>query len=177
MRTPKPPVQTFAPAYLTPVALTPAKFADFGTVLQAPNGAGRSINRGTSERFDLVDDLGLHQQGGRAHMALFRTQARQFPMAIEEMERHQLGSQSFIPIGCSRFVIVVAAAGRPPQATDVSAFVSDGLQGVTLAPGTWHHALLAVDAGDFLVVERASPISDCDTWLMDPPPYLQYNPA
>ncbi len=109
-------------------------------------------------------------------MALFRAQARQFPVALKEVERHQLGSQSFIPLGRARFVIVVAAAGLPPQASDLRAFVSDGLQGVTLAPGTWHHALLAVDAGDFLVVERASSATDCDTWLMTAPPCLQWSP-
>ena len=98
---------------LAPAALTPAAFAAFGTVLQAPPGTGRLINAGTSERFDLVDDLCLGQQGGRAQMALFRAQARQFPVALEEMERHQLGSQSFIPLGRRRFVIVVAAAGLP----------------------------------------------------------------
>lgn len=161
---------------LAPAALTPAAFAAFGTVLQAPPGPGHLINAGTSERFDLVDDLCLGQQGGRAQMALFRAQARRFPVALEEMERHQLGSQSFIPLGRRRFVIVVAAAGLPPQASDLRAFVSNGLQGVTLAPGTWHHALMAVDAGDFLVVERASSAADCDTWLLTTPPCLQWSP-
>ena len=43
---------------LAPAALTPAAFAAFGTVLQAPPGPGHLINAGTSERFDLVD-MGL----------------------------------------------------------------------------------------------------------------------
>lgn len=138
-------------------------FAPFGTVLAAPTGAGRVINGGSAERFDLVDDLQLAGEGGRPLLALFRAQARRFPHAVAEMERHALGSQSFVPLGERRFVIVVAPAGRTPAAESLAAFVTDGCQGVTLAPGTWHHALLAVDAGDFVVVERAGPTVDCDT--------------
>jgi ureidoglycolate lyase len=63
----------------------------------------------------------------------------------------------------------VAPAGAAPSADVLAAFVTDGLQGVTLAPGTWHHALLAVDAGDFVVVERAGPEVDCDTCAVGTP--------
>ena len=143
--------------------LTTEAFAPFGTVLQATMGDGRLINGGTTERFDLVDDLQLGADGGRAQLALFRAQARHFPHAVTEMERHSLGSQSFVPMGAARrFVIVVARAGDAPSAHALVAFITDGHQGITLAPGTWHHALLALDAGDFIVVERAGPAVDCD---------------
>lgn len=149
--------------------LTAAAFAPYGTVLQAPAGAGRPINGGTAERFDLVDDLRLGAEGGRPLLAIFRARARRFPHAVQEMERHALGSQSFVPLGERRFVIVVAAAGAALGAGALAAFVTDGRQGVTLAPGTWHHALLAVDAGDFLVVERAAAAVDCDICLLPAP--------
>ena len=143
--------------------LTADAFVAYGTVLQAPASDGRFINGGTTERFDLIDDLQLSSSGGRAQLALFCAQARSFPQALIEMERHLLGSQSFVPIGTARrFVIVVAPAGDPPSADALVAFVTDGHQGVTLAPGTWHHALLAVDAGNFIVVERAADAVDCD---------------
>ena len=143
--------------------LTAQAFAPYGTVLAAPAGQGRLINGGNAERFDLVDDLQLGAEGGRPQLALFRAQARRFPHAVTEMERHALGSQSFVPLGERRFVIVVAPAGAAPAAEALAAFVTDGRQGVTLAPGTWHHALLAVDAGDFVVAERAGAVVDCDT--------------
>lgn len=95
--------------------LTAEAFAPYGTVLAAPAGEGRLINGGNAERFDLVDDLQLGAEGGRPMLALFRAQARRFPHAVTEMERHALGSQSFVPLGERRFVIVVAPAGlRPP---------------------------------------------------------------
>jgi ureidoglycolate lyase len=68
------------------------------------------------------------------------------------MERHALGSQTFVPLGERRFVIVVAPAGEAP-----------------ITPGTRHHALLAVDAGDFVVIERAAAAVDCDACRLQEP--------
>lgn len=154
---------------LQPMPLTAAAFEPFGILLEPPTHGGRSINAGTSERFDLVDDLHLSATGGRAQLAMFRAQARCFPMAVQELERHQWGSQTFVPWGRGRFVVVVARSGPPPQADALRAFVSDGRQGVVLAPGTWHHALLAVDAADFLVIERAAAAEDCDRHVLRAP--------
>ena len=143
--------------------LSAAAFAPFGTVVEVPAGAtGRPINGGTSQRFDLLADMALAAEGGRPVLALFRAQARRFPHAVNELESHALGSQTFVPLGQRRFVLVVAPAAAEPDLGALAAFITDGAQGVVLAPGTWHHALLAVDAGDFVVVERAAQAVDCD---------------
>nr|WP_145550683.1 ureidoglycolate lyase [Variovorax boronicumulans] len=148
--------------------LTAAAFAPFGTVVEVPRGAaGRSINGGTSQRFDLLADMALTAEGGRPMLALFRAEARRFPHAVNELERHALGSQTFVPLGQRRFVLVVAPAASKPELGALAAFMTDGAQGVVLAPGTWHHALLAVDAGDFVVVERAAQAVDCDVVRWD----------
>lgn len=160
-----------AASTLVPQPLTPAAFAPFGTVLQAPDGPGRAINGGNAQRFDLVDDLQLAHGGGRAQLALFRAQPRRFPLLLSELERHALGSQTFVPLGRQRFVIVVAAAGAVPGL--VHAFITDGLQGITLHAGTWHHALLAVEGGDFVVIERAAAVVDCDLVALEPPLQLE----
>ncbi|MDR6213683.1 ureidoglycolate lyase [Paracidovorax wautersii] len=150
------------PSLLVPQPLTTAAFAPYGTVLEAPETPGQSINAGNARRFDLVDDLQLNAAGGHALLALFRALPRSFPVPVRELERHVLGSQSFVPLGERRFVIVVAPAGPAPAATALRAFITNGQQGVTLHPGTWHHALLAVDGGDFIVLERAAEAVDCD---------------
>ncbi|MEB0055479.1 ureidoglycolate lyase [Variovorax sp. LG9.2] len=151
--------------------LTADGFAPYGTMIAVHDDfeGGRLINGGTTRRFDLIDDLHLGADGGRPVLALFRAQARSFPHAVTEMERHALGSQTFVPMGGQRrFVIVVARAGAAPSANALTAFVTDGRQGVMLAPGTWHHALLAVDAGDFVVVERVAATVDCDVSEVNP---------
>lgn len=150
---------------LLPQPLTDAAFAPYGRVLHAPPGQAPTemINGGTAQRFELLPDALLTGAGGRPVLAISRAAARSLPMALQVMERHALGSQSFAPLGgARRFVVVVAPPGPAPQAADLRAFVTDGQQGVWLAPGTWHHALLALDAGDFLVVERRADAPDCD---------------
>ena len=161
---------------LHPQPLTDAAFAPYGRVLQVPvDGAGgHPINAGTSQRHELLADALLTADGGRPVLSISRAAARVLPMALVEMERHQLGSQSFVPLGAARrLVLVVARPGPAPQGlADLAAFVSDGAQGVWLAPGTWHHPLLALDAGDVLVVERRSSTVDCDVVVLQPPVWL-----
>ena len=151
--------------------LTAEGFMPYGTVIAVADDSagGRLINSGTTLRFDLIDDMQLSAEAGRPMLALFRAQARSFPHAVTEMERHALGSQTFVPMGGERrFVIVVARADAAPTTDALTAFVTDGRQGVMLAPGTWHHALLAVDAGDFVVVERVAATVDCDVSEVNP---------
>ncbi len=148
---------------LRAVPLSQRAFAPFGTVIAWPEGASASsINAGTSLRLDLLPDLAMNAASGAPCLALFRAQSRAFPLPIVELERHPLGAQLFVPLGRLRFAIVVAPAGPDPSAADLCAFVSDGSQGVLLAPGTWHHALIAIDAGDFVVIERRAAQADCD---------------
>ena len=144
--------------------LTVAGFAPYGTVIAVADDSagGRLINNGTTRRFDLIDDMQLSADAGRPMLAMFRAEARSFPHAVTELERHALGSQTFVPMGGERrFVIVVARAGEAPTTDALAAFVTNGRQGITLAPGTWHHALLAIDAGDFVVIERSAATVDC----------------
>ena len=169
------------PAFLHPEPLTPQAFAAYGTVVapfphdQPPAGA-RAINGGTTWRLDLLADLDLHQGGGTPGLAVYSAAARTFPLALEEMERHTQGSQSFLPLGIARFVVVVAPAGAAPNASDLKAFITNGQQGVVLHPGTWHHGLVAVDAGSFAVVERhgaPGAAVDCDVVRMGPGIWLE----
>lgn len=151
---------------LTPLPLTPERFAPFGHVVavdgQTPHITAWPINDGNAMRHELLTDLQVTAEGGVPMLAIFRAQARQFPLRVTDMERHRLGSQTFIPLGTQRFVVVVARAGSAPQAGDLHAFITDGCQGVVLAPGTWHHALLAVEGGDFAVIERKAAEVDCE---------------
>lgn len=151
--------------------LTAAAFAPFGQVIAFDAATAATvphctINSGNAVRYDLIPNMQLTAQGGTPMLALFRAQARTFPLNIGEMERHTLGSQAFIPLGTQRFVLVVAAASAPCHAHALQAFITNGRQGVMLAPGTWHHALLAVEGGDFAVLERRAGQVDCEVQAM-----------
>ena len=156
---------------LVPQALTAAAFAPYGRVLQVPDEAagGEAINAGTAQRFELLSDAQLNADGGRPVLSISRARARVLPLALAGLERHVRGSQSFVPLGAPRrFMLVVAPPGAAPRPDALRAFVTDGRQGVWLAPGTWHHPLLALDAGDFLVVERRGPAPDCEVLPLPP---------
>jgi ureidoglycolate lyase len=163
-----------AEATLLAQPLTAAGFAPFGTVNAPPADAsgGQAINADTTQRFELVAPLDLQRAGGHGVLALYRSQPRSVPMQLLEMERHSLGMQMFMPLHGQRFVVVVAAPGDTCPATALQAFVTDGSQGVLLAAGTWHHPLLALDGGDYLVLERRSAVVDCEVLPLPAPVLL-----
>jgi ureidoglycolate lyase len=162
--------------------LTTEAFAPFGEVIAiTAETAQRTINAGYAQRFDGLARIDAAAAGGQAVLGIFRTKPRQLPFKLSVMERHQLGSQLFMPLSAQSFVVVVAVAGPPPQPQDLHAFLVPPGQGINLARGTWHHPLLALDSGgEFLVIERggAGVVEDCEelslealgVWVHGSPP-------
>jgi ureidoglycolate lyase len=147
-----------APLDLLPVQdLTASAFQPYGEVIEASPAARRlQINAGTSERYDDLARLDLTAEGGHPVLSLFRAQARALPLLLRVVERHRLGSQAFMPLGGAPFLVIVAAAGPAPQRQDLQCFLARPGQGVNFARGTWHHPLVALAGGDFLVIDRAT---------------------
>jgi ureidoglycolate lyase len=141
-------------------------FAPHGWLIEATSDEAVAINAGSSQRFDDVTELAFDAEGGKPCLAIFRAQRREIGGPWKEMERHRLGTQTFIPLGDVRYVVLVAGCGERPEPAELAAFLVNGRQGITLRPGTWHHALLALDAGDFVVLERRAPQVDCDIALL-----------
>ncbi|MCO4859867.1 ureidoglycolate lyase [Herbaspirillum sp. WGmk3] len=148
-------------------ALTQEAFAAYG-VLIAPGPSEREINFGTTRRYDDVAALDVDDEGGRACVAIFRTQGQGDPATYPlcAFERHRLGSQSFIPLGASRCLAVLAGDGERPDESAIAAFVIEPGQGVTLRRGVWHHPLITLGAADVLVIERAATQVDCEVVMM-----------
>jgi ureidoglycolate lyase len=158
--------------------LTAEAFAAFGQVIAADTAAQRyAINEGTAERFHDLARIDTTRAGGRPVLSLFRATPRHLPLQVKLMERHQLGSQAFMPLGSLRFLVLVAPAGPAPTAQGLRCFIASPGQGVNFDAGTWHHPLIALDGGgDFLVIDRAAAegAPDCDEVpLAGPPVWLQ----
>ena len=137
--------------------LTREAFAPFGDVIDAAGPVSFPTNGGTATRFHGLAVADCAAERGKTLLSIFRTTAPTVPDALMLMERHPISSQAFVPLGGQRMVAVVAPPGSPPQAPDLRAFISNGLQGVNYRRGTWHYPLIAVDPGDFLVVDRSGP--------------------
>ena len=137
-------------------------FAPHGWLIDASGDVARPINAGSSQRFDGLTELSFDAEGGDPCVAVFRAQPREIGGPWQDMERHRLGTQTFIPLGGARYVVLVAGCGERPDPAALRAFLVSGRQGITFRRGTWHHALLALDGGDFVVLERRAPDADCD---------------
>jgi ureidoglycolate lyase len=141
--------------------ITRETFASFGGLVKV-DGSGVAVNGGSSQRIDEVTELVLDAQGGKPCLAIFQAKARDPAGPWVKLERHSLGTQTFIPLNGVRFVVLVALGEVTPDESTLQAFSVRGHQGITFRTGTWHHGLLALNDGDFVVLERSSDTVDCE---------------
>ena len=144
--------------------LTADAFAPYGSVIESAP-AGEWINDGHA----WASPAGPLALDGGARLRVFRCRARDAAGPWRLMERHRLGSQSLLPLGGAACLIVVARGESAPDPATLAAFVSAPGQGWTLAPGTWHHALIALQDADVAVLERAASGDDCELAHLEPP--------
>jgi len=141
--------------------LTREAFAPFGDVIDTDGAESFPINQGRTERFHALSRVELSGATDRGILSIFRGQPMT-PLEITLMERHPLGSQSFIPMNNVDFLAVVAPPGDFDEAA-VRVFLVKGHQGVTYHAGTWHAPLLPLTAdADYLVVDRQGLGRNCD---------------
>ena len=161
---------------LTLEPLTVEAFAPFGTVMDVGAAELRMINGGTTERFHALAMADTASGGGNTILSLFRGQPREFPYAVDMMERHPLGSQAFFPVTRGDWIAVVAPDedGRPGAPR---AFRVPGHIGVQYGRNVWHHPLIAVGSvSDFLVMDREGDGANLEEASYDEP-YLIAQPV
>ncbi len=142
---------------LRPEPLTAAAFAPFGAVIEADPATARPINGGFTTRFDALATVDAGPDGA-AILSIFRGLPR--PLVLEMLERHPLGTQTFVPLAPRPWLVAVAES---PEAQALRVFIARGDQGVQYGRGVWHHPLLVIgQPQDFLVADRAGPGPNCD---------------
>lgn len=142
--------------------LTAQAFSPYGEVLNLFAPAHQTINQGTSGRLNLPAGLDLAGDQGQAVLAVFHALAQNPEGPCHMLERHQRGSQTFVPLTGARCRLLVALGHDQPDLVTLQCFEVSGQQGFTLHKGTWHHPLMALDDGAFLVLERRGPTEDCE---------------
>ncbi|WP_417728750.1 ureidoglycolate lyase [Roseovarius sp.] len=137
---------------ITAEPLTEAAFAPFGDVLEVAGPPDRLINQGLCGRFH--DRARLDFDDGRPGLSLFDAEPRHLPYLLEMVERHPLGSQAFIPMSLSAFLVIVAPDTKGLPGTP-RAFLTAPGQAINLHRGTWHGVLTPLSApGLFAVLDR-----------------------
>ncbi len=132
--------------------LTAKTFAPFGDVLECKSEGALKINQGLCDRYH--DLARLDFGGGQAGISIFHAQPRNLPYTLNLLERHPLGSQAFVPMYETSFLVIVAPDdnGLPGQPR---AFLSSRGQGINFHRGIWHGVLTPLDGpGLFAVVDR-----------------------
>jgi len=142
--------------------LTRAAFSPYGEVIETEQRDSFFINNGMAERFHALARIEAAGKDAGAIISLVKSKQYDMPRKLDHVEHHPLGSQAFVPLDETAFIVVVGKAGESPQAEDFQAFVTNGRQGINYHPGTWHHVLLTpYSAMTFLCIDRAGPGNNC----------------
>ena len=75
-------------------------------------------------------------------------------MKIDMMEKHPLGSQAFIPMKETTFIVFVAPKGKKPNINKIKSFIVPKQTGINYKPGIWHFPLISLKNMNFLVIDR-----------------------
>ena len=139
---------------INPKPITKENFSKFGDMITTADIKPIEINEGYAKRFDGIANLNTSKDNGETTISIFSALKRSFPMKIDMMEKHPLGSQAFIPMKQTTFLVLVAPEGNKPDLNKIEAFVVPQEIGVNYNPGTWHFPLIATEDMNFLVVDR-----------------------
>lgn len=134
--------------------ITKENFAKFGDVISTQNIKSTDINNGYAKRFDNLADINTSNNNGTTSMSIFSALKRSFPMKIDMMEKHPLGSQAFIPMKETNFISFVSPPGDKPDISKIESFVVSPGIGINYKPNIWHFPLISTENMNFLVVDR-----------------------
>ena len=139
---------------ISPKPISKENFSKFGDMITTKDIKPLKINNGFAKRFDGIANLDTSKDNGQATLSIFSALKRKFPMNIDMMEQHPLGSQAFIPMKETTFLSFVAPNANKPDLDKVEAFIIPPGLGVNYKTGTWHFPLIATEDMNFLVVDR-----------------------
>ena len=139
---------------IKPVEINKENFAKFGDLISTNDINPIDINAGYAKRFDDLAELNTLEDGGKTVVSIFSALKRTFPMTIDMMEKHPLGSQAFIPMKETTFLAFVAPAGESPDINKIQAFIIPPKTGINYKPGIWHFPLISTEDINFLVIDR-----------------------
>ena len=127
---------------LTPELLHKDNFKAYGDVIELEGNASVSINSGNCQRYTDLAALDFCATG-TAGISLFDAKAYSNPLTLNYVERHPLGSQTFLPTTSQPYLVIVAD-DEEGRAQNPKVFVTDGYQGVNYHRNIWHGVLTPI---------------------------------
>ena len=141
-------------AIIIPKPINKLNFSEFGDVISTKDINPIDINNGYAKRYDDIANLNTSKENGKTTISIFSALKRTFPMKIDMMEKHPLGSQAFIPMKETTFLAFVAPKGEKLDLKKIEAFIIPPGIGINYNPGIWHFPLISTEDMNFLVVDR-----------------------
>jgi ureidoglycolate lyase len=139
---------------IKPKPITKENFSKFGDMITTDDIKPLEINNGYAKRFDGIANLDTSKDNGETIISIFSALKRSFPMKIDMMEKHPLGSQAFIPMKETTFLVFVAPEDNKLDLKKVESFIVPPGIGVNYNPGIWHFPLISTENMNFLVIDR-----------------------
>ena len=139
---------------IKPKLISKENFKKFGDMITTSGIKPLEINDGYAKRFDGIANLNTKKDNGESTISIFSALKRSFPMKVDMMEKHPLGSQAFIPMKETVFLAFVAPEGDEPDLNKIESFIIPNGIGVNYNAGVWHFPLIATEDMNFLVVDR-----------------------
>ena len=139
---------------IIPTKINRTNFSTYGDLISTNDINHIDINAGYAKRFDNLADLNTSKDDGKTIVSIFSALKRTFPMKIDMMEKHPLGSQAFIPMKETTFLCFVAPPGKSPDISKIQSFIVPPKNGINYKPGIWHFPLISTEDTNFLVIDR-----------------------
>ena len=139
---------------IIPIPITKENFAKYGDMISTKDINPVQINNGYAKRYDNIASINTNKDNGETTISIFSALKRNFPMKINMMEKHPLGSQAFIPMKETIFLSFVAPNADKPDLDKIEAFIIPPGIGINYNPGIWHFPLISTEDMNFLVVDR-----------------------
>ena len=137
-----------------PTKINRKNFSLYGDLISSNDIDYIDINAGYAKRFDNLANIDTLNDGGKTIVSIFSASKRTFPMTIDMMEKHPLGSQAFIPMKETTFLSFVAPPGESPEISKIQSFIVPPKTGINYKPGIWHFPLISTEDTNFLVIDR-----------------------
>ncbi len=139
---------------INPVKINRSNFNTYGDLISTNDINTMDINAGYAKRFDNLANLDTSKDGGKTIVSIFSALKRTFPMKIDMMEKHPLGSQAFIPMKETTFLCFVSPPGDLPDINKMQSFIIPPKNRINYKPGIWHFPLISTEDTNFLVIDR-----------------------
>ena len=134
--------------------ITKKNFLQYGQLISTNDIESKKINKNTTNSFYDLVDIEVFGHDKKIRVNIFKAKKRNFPLKIDMLENHPLGSQAFIPLQKTNFIVVVAPIAPKPDINLIEAFYLSSEEGVNFKAKVWHFPLIAIQDSNFLIIDK-----------------------